>query len=158
MICWCCEVVLSLLDSDLYHVLRCVALGRLPSAPLQWRSGEFWTSVVLVTKPYPEAVEKGKPILGSYSSFVLTENLSDCVRYAGLTEVGETKSEVVLHAGTAVTGDGRVVTSGGRVLNVLASGASLRESRDAATRLAAALTWDGVDFRRDIGLQFVDSR
>ena len=58
----------------------------------------------------------------------------------------------VLHAGTAEDGD-RVVTAGGRVLNVTALGADVRAARDAAYAAADMIEFDGRQLRRDIALK-----
>ena len=56
----------------------------------------------------------------------------------------------VFHAGTAFGDGGRVVTAGGRVLDVTATGATLREGRDRAYRAAASIRFEGARYRRDI--------
>jgi len=57
---------------------------------------------------------------------------------------------VVFHAGTAVR-DGKIVSSGGRVLGVTALGDTVQEAIDRAYRGVAAITWEGVHYRKDIG-------
>jgi len=60
----------------------------------------------------------------------------------------------VFHAGTAES-NGRVVTSGGRVLCATALGESVTAAQQAAYRLARQITWDGVYFRDDIGYRAI---
>jgi phosphoribosylamine--glycine ligase len=57
---------------------------------------------------------------------------------------------MVFHAGTALR-DGSIIASGGRVLNVTARGATLREAHDAAYAMVDAIDWPGGFCRRDIG-------
>ena len=57
---------------------------------------------------------------------------------------------VVFHAGTARDEAGRLVTAGGRVLDVTALGATLAQARERAYRAASAVHWPGVHYRRDI--------
>jgi phosphoribosylamine---glycine ligase len=87
--------------------------------------------VVLASGGYPGPVVKGKPI-------------------SGLSE-GEAAGSVIFHAGTADR-EGQVVTNGGRVLGVTALGADLTEARQMAYAAAAKVSFEGKQFRRDIGV------
>lgn len=58
-----------------------------------------------------------------------------------------------MHAGTAVK-DGKLVTNGGRVLGVVAKGATTDEAREKAYAAAKNISWDGMYFRRDIGIKY----
>jgi phosphoribosylamine--glycine ligase len=62
----------------------------------------------------------------------------------------------VTHAGTAVGADGRLVTAGGRVLNVTALGVTPADARDAAYAAADRITFEGRQLRRDIALRAVE--
>jgi phosphoribosylamine--glycine ligase len=68
----------------------------------------------------------------------------------GLDDAARMEELFVFHAGTAVA-DGRTVTAGGRVLGVTALGGTVQEAIDRAYRGVAAISWDGVQYRRDIG-------
>jgi len=67
----------------------------------------------------------------------------------GLTEAASVEGVTVLHAGTAER-DGRVVTAGGRVLAITASGSSLAEARARAYAAAGRISFDGIHYRKDI--------
>jgi phosphoribosylamine--glycine ligase len=69
---------------------------------------------------------------------------------AGLDEVARLPGTKVFHAGTASAG-GHTVTSGGRVLGVTALGTDLRQARAAAYAGVERITFEGAQFRRDIG-------
>jgi phosphoribosylamine--glycine ligase len=122
------QVVLSLLETDLADVMNAVVDGTLGSLPLSWRKGSA-ASVVLAAGGYPGPYEKGKTITG-------LEKIAPPV--------------VVFHAGTAAK-DGAIVTSGGRVLNVTASGSSLKNALDAVYSEIPKISFDGMYFRKDIG-------
>jgi phosphoribosylamine--glycine ligase len=87
--------------------------------------------VVLAAGGYPGAYEKGRPI-------------------TGLDQVDE--GVLVFHAGTARGGGGEILTAGGRVLGVTALGDSHEEAREKALANAARIGFDGVQYRKDIGL------
>lgn len=88
--------------------------------------------VVLASRGYPDSAESGRPITG----------VADA-RARGVS---------VMHAGTAMT-DGQLVTSGGRVLTVVAAGASFAQARSRAYDGVRAVHFDGMQYRSDIGLK-----
>ncbi len=93
---------------------------------------ERWTlDVVLASRGYPENPEKGKEI-------------------RGLEEVKKMEDVVVFHAGTTLK-DGKVVTNGGRVLNVCAYGKTLREAKERAYEAVSRIYFEGMHYRKDIG-------
>jgi len=124
------QVVLPMLDEDLSWLLGAAATGALPSRPARFRD-EPHVGVVLASRGYPESSENGQPI-------------------AGLDEAAGVPGAMVFHAGTARR-DGRVVTSGGRVLTVVGRGPSHREAIEIAYRAAAHIRFDGMQMRHDIG-------
>jgi len=81
--------------------------------------------------PLPGSYHKGYPI-------------------SGLEEVGKMEKVVVFHAGTALK-DGSIVTNGGRVLGVTALGYTIKDAIDRAYQAAGLISWNGVQYRRDIG-------
>ena len=66
-----------------------------------------------------------------------------------LLECGEAVGALVFHAGTALRG-GQLVTNGGRILNVTATGVDLPAARETAYAAAKLISWPGVRYRRDI--------
>ncbi|MDE5579299.1 MAG: phosphoribosylamine--glycine ligase [Alistipes sp.] len=118
------EVVLPRLRSDIVDIFCAVAEGR--DAQLEWH--DFATlGIVLASKGYPEAYEKGYEI-------------------KGLDRVDGT----VYHMGTKADGD-RMLTAGGRVLFVVGQGATLAEAREKALADVARIECDGLFHRTDIG-------
>ena len=100
------------------------------SRVLEWRP-EAAATIVLVSSGYPGKVESGR-------------------RISGLDEARRIDGVKVFHAGTRWE-DGKVYTSGGRVLNVTARGATLAEALERAYFAAEMIEFDGKDYRRDIG-------
>jgi phosphoribosylamine--glycine ligase len=129
------QPILFRLRSDLLAVcLQCFD-GTLGDSALEWDS-RATVGVVMASRGYPDAYDKGKPING-------------LERAMG----GDIK---VFHAGTRLDADGRVVTDGGRVLCVVGAGTSVRAARDAAYSGVRAITWDGAFYRTDIGHRAVE--
>ena len=124
------QVILPMLDEDLSWLLGAAATGALPSRAARF-SKQVHVGVVLAAGGYPETVETGKLI-------------------SGLEAAAGVPGAVVFHAGTARQ-DGRIVTSGGRVLTVVGRGATYRDAIDIAYRAASRIAFDGMQFRRDIG-------
>jgi phosphoribosylamine--glycine ligase len=125
------QVVLDRLASPLAGLLAAAASGSLAGAgPLRWAPGAV-VAVVIAAEGYPAAPVHGDPIDG----------ISDAERIQGAH---------VLHAGTATDVAGQLVSSGGRVLNVVGTGPGLAAARDTAYRAAAAIRMRGGWYRHDI--------
>ena len=123
------EVILPLLESDIYDIFSAVADGT-PMPEIRWKA-EASMGFVMASKGYPGSYGKGFVIDG------LEEALSDpAVR--------------IYHMGTALK-DGDVVTSGGRVLMVVGSGSSLRQAHDTALKAVEKIRCENLFYRRDIG-------
>lgn len=118
------EVVLPLLESDIYDIFEAVATGRETEAPV-WRKA-FSLGVVLASKGYPGSYQKGFAI----------KNMDQV-------------DARVAHMGTAFK-DGQLVTNGGRVLMVIAEGPSLAEAREKVYREVAKIDCDNLFYRNDI--------
>jgi len=127
------QAVLALLESPLGGALNAVATGTLADLPpLRWRDGAAIT-VVLAAEHYPATPRSGDVITGA-------------------------EGDTVLHAGTKLREDGALVSSGGRVLNVIGVGDDLSAARQAAYDKLATIKLPGGHFRRDIGLAAVEGR
>jgi phosphoribosylamine--glycine ligase len=125
------QVVLDRLASPLAGLLAAAASGSLAGAgPLRWAPGAAVT-VVIAAQGYPAAPVTGDPV----------EGISDAQRLPG---------SYVLHAGTAVDRAGRLVSAGGRILDVVGTGPDLASARQAAYAAAARIRIRGAWYRRDI--------
>ncbi|HTP14772.1 MAG TPA: phosphoribosylamine--glycine ligase [Streptosporangiaceae bacterium] len=125
------QVVLDRLATPLGGLLRAAASGGLAGAgPLSWTPGAAVT-VVIAAEDYP-----GRPASG------------DAI--AGLQEAQREPGAYLLHAGTSADARGGLVSSGGRVLNVVGTGIDLAAARAVAYRAAAKIRMRGGWYRRDI--------
>ena len=123
------QVVLPLLKTDLLTVMQATTNGTLDQLTVEFDPGAA-CCVILASGGYPTHYEKGKEIV--------------------VTDEEKLKGATVYHAGTALK-DGRLVTSGGRVLGVTCTAPSLEEAVKRAYDAASGITFEGVHFRKDIG-------
>lgn len=123
------QVVLPLLESDLFAIMRAVREGRLAETDIRWKK-ESAACIVLASGGYPGKYESGKLISG--------------------LEDAETAGATVYHAGTKKT-DAGYVTAGGRVLGVTALGNTLADAVHSAYAAAEKIHFEGAHMRRDIG-------
>ena len=123
------QVVLPLLKTDLLTVMQATTNGTLDQLTVEFDPGAA-CCVILASGGYPTHYEKGKEIV--------------------VTDEEKLRGATVYHAGTALK-DGRLVTSGGRVLGVTCTAPSLEEAVKRAYDAASGITFEGVHFRKDIG-------
>jgi len=124
------QAIVARMDFDLAEVLSDVAAGNLRPEQLKWKPGAS-ACVVLASGGYPGKFENGKEIRG----------LEDAAKIADVK---------VLHAGTRRDG-GKIITNGGRVLGVTATGKLLEIALEKAYQAAGKIQFDGMHYRRDIG-------
>ena len=124
-----CQVMMMRMDSDIVPLLHAVATGTLAGHDVAWKD-EFALTVIMATEGYPGSYGKGSEIKG----------------VDGL----DNNALTVFHAGTKRDGT-RLLANGGRVLNVTALGASVKEARASAYRGVDAIDWPEGFCRRDIG-------
>jgi phosphoribosylamine--glycine ligase len=130
------QVVLPLLKTPLAGVLRRAAEGRLAEQePLSWHEGAAVT-VVLASAGYPASSRSGDLITG--------------LRAAEMLSAPTGGSVMVYHAGTALDGEDRLVTAGGRVLAVTGRGRDLAGARKLAYAGVTEISFDGAQHRTDI--------
>ena len=125
-----CQVLMMRLGAQALDLMQAAAEGRLAETKAQWADDHAIT-VVMAANGYPGAYEKGSLI-------------------GGLVGLPEDSMNMVFHAGTS-NQDGKIVATGGRVLNVTARGRSLQEARDRAYAMVDQIDWPEGFCRRDIG-------
>jgi phosphoribosylamine---glycine ligase len=128
------QVVLPRLEGDLLSLLASAASGDLGAESVA-ETSDAAVTIVLASPGYPDAAEAGIEIQG--------------------VDEAESLGAVVYHAGTARRDD-RLVSAGGRVLNVTAVGSSLSEARALAYRAVERIDFPGAQYRRDIALRGPD--
>jgi len=125
------QVVLANLRTPLGELLYAAAIGKLDEVPpLAWQSG-YAVTVVIAAQGYPGTPRSGDVI-------------------EGLDEAADQTGVEIFHAGTTVTDDGAIASSGGRVLSVTAHGETLAAAREHAYAGVDLIRLEGSHHRRDI--------
>jgi phosphoribosylamine--glycine ligase len=122
------QVILPLLKTDLIDIMEAVIEGTLSRINIE-RSTDACVGVVMASAGYPGSYRTGFPI-------------------SGLGDVDE--GILIFHAGTKHQGTGNIVTSGGRVLTVTATGKTLADARDKVYRNLPRISFEGCYYRKDI--------
>lgn len=125
-----CQVLMMRLKSDILPALKAVAEGKLEGETLDWDQQTAIT-IVMAAKGYPGTYEKGSQI-------------------KGLEEAAQDDDLVIFHAGTKSEGD-KTIAIGGRVLNITASGNTVKEAQTKAYAAIDKINWPEGFCRRDIG-------
>jgi phosphoribosylamine--glycine ligase len=132
------QVVLSRLETDLLEIALAAANGKLDQVDVRWND-QAAVCVVMASGGYPGSYETGKTING----------------LAGISSIsGDTQ---VFHAGTVEAEDGTVLTAGGRVLDVVATGSDIFEARTTAYAAVQTINFEDAEYRRDIATRAVKS-
>lgn len=124
------QVILPLLKTDLVEIIQAIVNGTLAQLNIEW-SDEICVGVVLASAGYPGSYQAGFPI-------------------SGLGDVDE--DVLIFHAGTKQGKFGQTITSGGRVLTVVATGKTYADARDKVYRNILRISFEGCRYRRDIGI------
>ena len=126
------EAILPLLDSDLLKIMMAVTEGRLEDVDVKWKDLSS-ACVVAASGGYPGKYEKGKEIT-----------------------IGDTGDCSVYIAGAAEK-DGKLVTSGGRVLSAVATASTLGEALSKAYKVMEHISFEGMEYRKDIGRRALEA-
>ncbi|EFN86331.1 trifunctional purine biosynthetic protein adenosine-3 [Harpegnathos saltator] len=124
------EVILPLLTSDLFTIMKACCEGTLDKSHVSWRADVFAVGVILASRGYPASSSKGQVI-------------------TGIHEISRRQDHFVFHCGTADSGDD-LVTNGGRVLITVSIAPTLTLTAARATQAAQHVSFDGKQFRTDI--------
>lgn len=123
------QVVLPRLKTDIIDIFEAINAGTLAELEIDW-SDDACACVIMASGGYPASYKKGIEISGLHA--------------------GQLEGLTVYHAGTAVT-HGKLVTAGGRVLGVTATGETLGQALDAAYEGVKKIRFEGAHYRTDIG-------
>ena len=124
------QPIMRRLKSDLVEHILDILNGNIDKVKPEW-SEDWALGVVMASKGYPGKYEKGKVI-------------------TGIEEAEKDPDIVVFHAGTDIK-DGKLITNGGRVLTVTATGKTLKEAKEKCYRAVNKIHFEGAHYRKDIG-------
>ena len=127
------QVVLPLLKSDLFTIMQATTNGTLAETPVEFYDKNA-ACVIMASEGYPVSYEKGYEI-------TIPEEIADCVFIAGAKEQ-----------------DGKLLTSGGRVLGVTAIADTLKEAIDASYEMVEKIHFDNAFYRHDIGKRALEAK
>ena len=127
------QVVLPLLKSDLFTIMQATTNGTLAETPVEFYDKNA-ACVIMASEGYPVSYEKGYEI-------TIPEEIADCVFIAGAKEQ-----------------DGKLLTSGGRVLGVTAIADTLKEAIDASYEMVEKIHFDNAFYRHDIGARALQAQ
>ncbi|MDE6835036.1 MAG: phosphoribosylamine--glycine ligase [Ruminococcus sp.] len=125
------QVVLPMLDADLYEIFEAIYNHELDKVDIKWNSGSC-ACVVMASGGYPESYPKG-------------------LEMNGLDDKGQIEGCFVYHAGTKLSEDGKFLTNGGRVIGVTAKGETLQQALDKAYNGVSEISFENAHYRKDIG-------
>ncbi len=128
------QAILPRLKTDIVDIMLAVVNSNLKKMKIQWNSDPC-VGVVMASGGYPGEYKKGFPI-------TVSNKLEDDV--------------TVFYAGAKKLDDGRIVTDGGRVLTVTATGKTIKEARDKVYRNITHVNFEGCHYRKDIALREVN--
>uniref|UniRef100_A0A336LQX3 Phosphoribosylformylglycinamidine cyclo-ligase n=1 Tax=Culicoides sonorensis TaxID=179676 RepID=A0A336LQX3_CULSO len=133
------QVILPLMESDLFDLMEATCLNKLNSVELNFKESAYAVGVVMASKGYPESSTKG------------------CV-IEGLSQYMNTNSNsLVFHSGISINPNGKFITNGGRVLINVAIASSLKQAAAIATDGCKKLLFDGAQYRTDVAMKGIQS-
>ncbi|GJQ81754.1 hypothetical protein Trydic_g301 [Trypoxylus dichotomus] len=124
------QVILPLLESDLYSLMIACCNSSLDTTVLKWKAGVSAVGIVMASRGYPETSSKGQIITG----VDIANNTPNCM---------------VFHSGTALK-DGNLVTNGGRVLIAVSIATRLTTAAALAMKACNEIKFEGSQYRKDI--------
>ncbi len=132
------QVVLPMLDADLYDIFEAIYEHRLKDVDIKWHDGAC-ACVIMASGGYPESYKKGIPM-------------------NGFDDKGQVEGCFVYHAGTKLDDNGTFLTNGGRVIGVTARANDLQSALDKAYEGVSKIDFEGKHFRHDIGKRALEFR
>ncbi|XP_076627675.1 trifunctional purine biosynthetic protein adenosine-3 Gart [Colletes latitarsis] len=125
------QVVLPLLKSDLFTIMKACCEGSLVESLVTWQENVFAVGVVLASRGYPSSSSKGQVI-------------------TGVNDVLRKSNHFIFHSGTDISPEKELLTNGGRVLITVSLASSLALAAAKATHAAQSISFEGKQFRTDI--------
>ncbi|MEW6095232.1 MAG: phosphoribosylamine--glycine ligase [bacterium] len=129
------QVVLPRLKTDMVSIMEACIEGKLKDFSLEW-DNRATLCVVLASSGYPDSYKKGLEIFG-------------------LEEAQQLEDTIIFHAGTTKKDD-KILTSGGRVLGVMAYGDDIKQAKEKAYLACNKINFDGIYYRKDIGYRALE--
>ena len=129
-----CQVILPRLKTDIVKIIINTVANKLSKTKIEWKKDKSMT-IVLCSKGYP----------GNYKKNINIKNID---------KLNLTKSDFIYHAGTKFE-NGKLLSNGGRVLNISSTGKSFLNIRSKIIKLIKKLNWKAGFYRKDIGWKVI---
>lgn len=129
-----CQVIIPRLDTDIVKIFKSALKNKITKTKIKWKKNKCMT-IVLCSKGYPKKYVKNK---------VITD----------LKKIKLKKNYFIFHAGTKYI-DNKLVSAGGRVLNITASGNAYKKLRSNIFKIIRKINWKGGFYRKDIGWRVI---
>ena len=129
-----CQVIIPRLDTDIIKIFNYLTLNKLDKIKIKWKNLKCMT-VVLCSKGYPKKYEKNKEL-------------------KNIKNISLKKNNYIYHAGTKIK-DEKLVSNGGRVLNITATGKNFKKIRKNILKIIKTINWKQGFFRKDIGWRVI---
>ncbi len=129
-----CQVIIPRLDTDILKIFNYLTLNKLDKIKIKWKNLKCMT-VVLCSKGYPKKYEKNKEL-------------------KNIKSISLKKNNYIYHAGTKIK-DEKLVSNGGRVLNITATGKNFKKIRKNILKIIKTINWKQGFFRKDIGWRVI---
>lgn len=145
------QVLMPMLDTDLFEIMLAVNSGELAGIDIKWKKGAA-ACVVIASGGYPESYETGHYIFG-------LDKIKDTkVYHAGTKQKNANQTNTNINqTNINQTNQNGFITSGGRVLSVVATGPNLKAALETAYKEVSLISFDGAYYRNDIGHTVQDS-
>ena len=132
-----CQVILPRLNTDLLKIITSVIENKLNKINIKWKKKKCMT-IVLCSKGYPNKYKKN-------------------VKLDRLDKISLTNNDYIYHAGTKFV-NGKLVSNGGRVLNIVSIGNNYLQIRNKIVSLIKKINWKNGFYRKDIGWKVINKK
>jgi len=154
------QTYIRLLETDILDMFDACIDGKIKDLKIEWKKNTYACNIAAASGGYPGEYEKGKVIEG-VPPLLVEEGAGGGdskknhlapkkTNWGTPPQKGGEEDIVIFHAGTAMK-NGKLVTNGGRVLGVSATGKSLKEALDKAYEVISKISFEGMQYRKDIG-------
>ncbi len=154
------QTYIRLLETDILDMFDACIDGKIKDLKIEWKKNTYSCNIAAASGGYPGEYEKGKVIEG-VPPLLVEEGAGGGdskknhlapkkTNWGTPPQKGGEEDIVIFHAGTAMK-NGKLVTNGGRVLGVSATGKSLKEALDKAYEVISKISFEGMQYRKDIG-------
>ncbi|MBI5555017.1 MAG: phosphoribosylamine--glycine ligase [Elusimicrobia bacterium] len=136
------QAILPLLKTDLFKIIEYINLGKLKDIKIEWEN-KYCVSVVIASAGYPGGFHKGKLVTGLEKTINLPETF--------IFHAGTTFPQKETDQGLTEYDRAKIITSGGRVFGVTATGTTLKEALARSYEAVPLIQFEGAQWRKDIG-------